>query len=98
MIPVSLSVASGFALRASANASPANRRSEPVCVGVPLPPAFCGNARGLLLHDDANRTIPCQATVLEKWHDGSARWLLVEFQAEVCGTFGTFYLTRSRER
>src|SRR5579864_4320937 len=65
------------------------RRSEPLTFGVPLP---VGAARehvpwtiaGL---DGDRRAV--QTQVLERWHDGSARWVLVDAQQDVSPTRDT---------
>ena len=58
------------------------RRGEPVTGGIPLPPAACVDVDRLRFMDDTGRHIPAQATVLERWPDGSIRWLLVDLLAD----------------
>lgn len=63
-------------------ASTLARRREPFTLGVPLPegqffePHFVGRAS-----DGA--VLPVQADALDRWGDGSIRWVLLDFQADV---------------
>jgi len=34
------------------------------------------------LYDENGEPVPCQISVLARWKDGSARWVLLDFQAE----------------
>lgn len=61
---------------------PFERHGEPVAIGVAFP-------RGAVQRDDAwslrapgGRPVAVQTTTLDRWGDGSVRWLLVEFQAD----------------
>src|SRR5438105_752684 len=58
------------------------RRREPVTFGVPLPQ---GAARDDVTWQllDADRAYPVQAETLDRWPDGSIRWLLVDSQVDV---------------
>jgi len=71
---------------------PFERHGEPVSIGVALP-------RGAVRRDDAwalrapgGQPVAVQATTLERWGDGSVRWLLVEFQADIDPGEGSSYL------
>lgn len=57
------------------------RRREPVTVGIPIPRGGLprGTAPGLFRDE---RAIPCQFEVLDRWPDGSARWVLLDFFVE----------------
>ncbi len=57
------------------------RRGEPVVIGVPLARNSVQDARLLHLLDFNGRRVPCDATVLDRWPDGSARWALLAFRA-----------------
>jgi hypothetical protein len=59
------------------------RTNEPVTVGVPCPRGRVRDAATLWVADGAGRPTPTQVRVLERWADGSARWLLVDFLAAV---------------
>jgi len=55
------------------------RRAEPVRFGVPLARGVAtGDLRALTLCSAAGATRPAQGRVLDRWTDGSARWLLVD--------------------
>lgn len=71
---------------------PCTRRGEPVSIGVALP-------RGAVQRDDAwtlgtpdGRPVAVQTTTLERWGDGSVRWLLVDFQAGIVSGEDAFFL------
>ncbi len=52
---------------------------QPVTVGCPLPKGaiFCGE--GLVLRDRRGRVYPAQVEVLQRWTDGSLKWIVVDF-------------------
>jgi exo-rhamnogalacturonan lyase-like protein len=58
------------------------RRDEPVTVGVPCPRAWCTDADRLRLRRE-DHVLPLQARVLDRWSDGSIRWVLLDFRASV---------------
>ena len=59
------------------------RRGEPVAIGVSLPRGEVLPSASWSLVDERDRHVPVQTTVLDRWGDGSVRWMLVEFQAVV---------------
>jgi len=59
------------------------RRGEPVTTGIPFPPGTLADGRRVVVNDPAGRPVPTQAAPLERWPDGSIRWLLVDFLAGV---------------
>ena len=65
-------------------ASPADseftRVNEPVRLGLPLPKGLCRSIEDLTLVDATRDRIPLQASVLDRWSDGSVRWVLLDFQ------------------
>ncbi len=65
------------------NPTPQARRQEPVSVGVPLPRGMAGDEQEWILTDDGGREVVCQAKALARWGDGSVKWLLVSFLADV---------------
>jgi hypothetical protein len=85
----------GLSLRAAPNGSavdvaltveePAGvgRTNWPVTSGVPLAAGALAVGAELTLVDDAGRGVPLQTDVLARWPDGSVRWLLVDFQADL---------------
>ncbi len=61
--------------------SPAAGRG-PVRVGVPWPRGVVTDAARLALTDASGRAVPVQAKVTDRWADGSARWVLLDWIAE----------------
>ena len=59
------------------------RWNEPVTVGLPLPRGTVRHPEMLLLYDQKGAPCPLQSQVLARWFDGSVRWVLVDFQANV---------------
>jgi hypothetical protein len=59
------------------------RRGEPLTVGVPLPMGLARNAAGFTaLHSDGS-TLPVQAAAMERWRDGSLKWVLIDVCADI---------------
>ncbi len=58
-----------------------DRCNEPVTVGIPFPRGTLINDTALKLYDQGQLCLPLQSQVLAKWHDGSAKWVLLDFQA-----------------
>lgn len=58
------------------------RRGEPVCVGVGCSRGAMPSSARWRLTDGNGVSIPVQTATLDRWSDGSVRWLLVEFQAD----------------
>src|SRR5215203_3269151 len=59
------------------------RHGEPVAVGITCPRGAVSRSARWALTDQRGRPTPVQTTVLDRWGDGSVRWLLTEFQADV---------------
>ncbi len=55
---------------------------RPVTGGVPLSRGAAPEGSGFILYDNNNKPIPSQSSVIAGWKDGSARWVLLDFQAE----------------
>ena len=53
---------------------------EPVSVGMPLPAGLVTSEHDITLQDDRGQLTPLQSKVLERWPDGSIRWVLLDFQ------------------
>lgn len=53
------------------------RHREPVTIGIPFPKGLVGPQHSGWIDGPDNRT-PVQLRVLDKWSDGSARWLLLD--------------------
>ena len=54
---------------------------EPITVGMPFPRGTLRDIAALALVDGDNRNVSLDATVTERWADGSVRWALLDFQA-----------------
>ena len=70
------------------------RHQEPVRLGVPLGCGVASDVEPLALFDSIGRPQPVQTRVLDRWHDGSIRWLLLDFLADHDGTSPTEYELR----
>jgi hypothetical protein len=68
--------------------APAGATHEPITVGLPFAPGAVVDAALLTLCDARERRVPLQARPLERWHDGSVKWALLDFQAR--GDAATF--------
>lgn len=55
---------------------------RPVTGGVPLAEGVAPDGVHFTLRDLKNKPVPLQTSVLARWKDGSARWVLLDFQAE----------------
>jgi len=73
------------------------RRQEPVRLGVPLGSGVAIDADRLALFASSGRPQPVQTRVLDRWHDGSIRWLLLDFVADHDGTSPAEYELRFAE-
>ena len=58
------------------------RELEPVRFGLPLPESMVFDPDELSL-ELAGRDLPIQTALLSRWSDGSARWVLIDFQADL---------------
>ena len=70
----------GIALKVSETAG-ITRRKYPLTRGVPLPQGT--RLEALSLRDAQGREVPLQLRVLGRWPDDSAKWVLLDFQADV---------------
>ncbi len=59
------------------------RNHWPVTVGVPFPSGMVTDPSRLTLADDHNAAAPLQTRVLSRWPDGSVRWALLDWQADL---------------
>src|SRR5690606_36006934 len=50
--------------------------------GIPIAKGSAPKGSQFVLIDDKDRPVPCQTEVLATWDDGSARWVLLDFQAK----------------
>lgn len=67
------------------------RHGEPVSIGIACPRGSVTRSVRWALTDQRGRQAPVQTTVLDRWGDGSVRWLLAEFQADVDVNAPSFY-------
>ena len=58
-------------------------RSWPVTSGIPFPQGELSSSDNARVLTSANREVPSQMRVMSAWPDGSVKWLLVDFQANV---------------
>src|SRR6516165_7814261 len=66
-------------------AGPSPRHREPVSCGLPWPRGAVHDAACLTITDSAGTPYPLQARPLDSWPDGSLRWVLLDWQADVNG-------------
>lgn len=59
------------------------RHREPITTGLPFPKGLCHSPQSLALFHGDGRRLPLQSKVLDTWSDGSIRWALIDFQADV---------------
>ncbi|HWI17849.1 MAG TPA: hypothetical protein VNT81_08880, partial [Vicinamibacterales bacterium] len=74
-----------------ADAPAFERHGEPIAVGVSCPRGSVARSARWAVTDQRGRSIPVQTTVLDRWGDGSVRWLLAELQADVDVDVPSFY-------
>jgi len=67
------------------------RRAWPISVGVPFPKGAVKKDSAIVLTDPKGRTIQAQTQAMAAWDDGSLRWLLVDFLADVPADQYVFY-------
>jgi hypothetical protein len=71
-----------------------NRLNEPISCGLPLPEGALRDASALTLAEEDGSIVPLQVEVLDRWHDGTCRWVLLDFQATVPALRRKDYLLR----
>ena len=59
------------------------RIDEPVTVGLPFPQGMVSDPSFLSLWDASGCQLSLQACPLAQWFDGSLKWVLLDFQADV---------------
>jgi hypothetical protein len=65
--------------------------SWPVCAGVPIPRSHLGDAKWVRLVS-GNKEIPVQVQATASWPDGTVKWLLLNFTADVPANSKSKYL------
>jgi hypothetical protein len=76
---------------ADASLPPLERHNEPVSVGVACPRGAVAPAQRWRLTDQRGRPVTVQTTALDRWNDGSLRWLLAEFHADLLPGLASWY-------
>ena len=75
------------------------RRAWPVTRGVPLPRGVAAEPEALWLADAQGQGVSLQSHPLSRWPDGSIKWVLVDFQADVpAAGQAVYYLCCGGER
>lgn len=59
------------------------RSNEPVSVGIPFPKGAVFDPECLSLADENDQLFPLQTEALARWSDGSLKWVLLDFLANV---------------
>jgi hypothetical protein len=73
------------------------RRAFPASASVPFPRGRLARPAALWLAGSDHRPVPMQTAVLERWPDGSVRWLLVDFLADLpAGGRATYTLSEGK--
>jgi hypothetical protein len=67
------------------------RHGEPVSIGVACPRGAVQRCDRWSLTDQRGRPVAVQTTTLDRWGDGSVRWLLADFQADVLPDAPSYY-------
>ena len=70
---------------------PLERHGEPVSIGIAVPRGAVHRADCWSLTDQGGRAVPVQTTALDRWADGSVRWLLADFQCDVLPESSSYY-------
>jgi hypothetical protein len=84
-MPISTDVAASVTIEVTADPTvpPFDRRGEPTTIGVEFGRGEAPAAQMWSLTDERGQRVAVQALSLDHWADGSVRWLLVDFQADV---------------
>ena len=64
-------------------APPFERHGEPVSIGIACPRGQVQRGQDWTLRAPDGRSVAVQTSTLDRWGDGSVRWLLVDFQADL---------------
>jgi hypothetical protein len=62
-----------------------DRSNEPVTIGIPFPSHLVGDDTDIELVDENDICIPFQFKPMARWHDGSIKWALFDFQISIVG-------------
>jgi hypothetical protein len=92
-LPARVRADAAIALRISEPAG-ITRHGAPAATGVPLPRGVMRDPARLWVSDGRGDAVPSQVTVLERWPDGSVRWVLIDLLADVAADRETVYTLR----
>ena len=67
----------------TSGAASLRRRKVPVTVGLPMARGLCHDEAGLRVRGVDGAWLPLQAQVLNRWSDGSIRWVLCDLRADI---------------
>lgn len=73
------------------------RHCEPVRVGVPLSKGWLKDHHLLTLDNERGESVPLQSAPLCRWSDGSVKWVLLDFLADMKGNGSARYLLRNED-
>ena len=65
------------------NPSDVARTGTPVRSSVPFPQGVLGSSRTMRLLNESGKELPLQTRTLGRWPDGTVKWALADFQADV---------------
>ena len=82
-VPAAGKAASESLILTVRNQSDTSRHSAPVRSGVPFPEGTLGSSRNMRLLDASGNEVMLQTRTLGRWPDGTVKWALVDFQADV---------------
>ena len=83
-------------VRAPLGTTKTNRHRSPVTGGVPLPPGACYDPRQIGVLDSAGHSLVTQLQVLDRWPDGSIRWVLIDLMSKCPTTHRLVVFVRPR--
>ncbi len=85
LTPMPPSVIPSVELTFSSAAPAGPRRREPVTCGIPWPRGVLTDPSVLRMSDSLGQAAVLQSRILDRWPDGSVRWLLLDWQATLQG-------------
>jgi hypothetical protein len=74
----------------------ASQSSEPITLGLPFPSGLVFDPQTVVLLDSRQQQVNLQMQVLNRWSDGSIRWLLLDFLARESGPGETHWQLQER--
>ena len=92
-VATSFSIPITLELRAATGSASA-RRGEPVTIGIPMPPGVVADGADLGVFRADGSSTTAQFDILDRWSDGSVRWVLADFQADASPSADAVYELR----